>query len=213
MGTDPVFPRQEKRGLSPFSPVGILLAAGRAERFGGDKLLARLTAAQPGADSVSVGEAACRNLRAAMPVVVAVVRSGDDRLAAVLGAAGAQVIRCANADDGMGASLACGVGATGDAAGWVVALADMPWIRPETIARVAAAIVQGAVVAAPFHQGERGHPVGFGKSCGAMLIALGGDEGARSVLAAHRQQMTRIDVDDPGVVRDIDIPSDLAGSG
>jgi len=201
-----------KFDLTPFPPfpvVGVLLAAGRAERFGGDKLLARLTEVDP----VTVGEAACRNLLAAIPDVVAVVRPDDDRLASILEAAGARVIRCANAADGMGASLACGVRAASDAAGWVVALADMPWIRPETIARVSAAIAGGAIVAAPFHLGERGHPVGFAKGCAPMLMALTGDEGARSVLAAHQQIMVRIDVDDPGALRDVDTPSDLVPRG
>ncbi len=122
---------------------------------------------------------ACRNLLAALPRVVAVVRPDDAALAAALGAAGARIVRCASADDGMGASLACGVLATRDAAGWVVALGDMPWIETSTIARVAAAIADGAAVAAPFHRGQRGHPVGFGAACFAALAALTGDEGAK----------------------------------
>jgi molybdenum cofactor cytidylyltransferase len=183
--------------------VGILLAAGRGERFGGDKLLARL-----GDDTV--GGAACRNLAAAVPAVIAVVRPGDARLATALVGAGARVIECADADDGMSASLACGVRSAGDADGWLIALADMPWIRGETIRDVAAAIAAGAVVAAPFHDRRRGHPVGFGRACGAELAALTGDDGARAVVAAHSGALVRVDVDDPGVLRDVDTPADLS---
>jgi len=187
--------------------VGILLAAGRATRFGSDKLLARLCSGDfPGEP---IGVVALRHLRAVVPDVVAVVRPDDRALAAELGANGARIVRCPNADDGMGASLACAVRAAPDAAAWVVALADMPWIRSETIARVAAALGDGAPVAAPFHAGERGHPVGFGKSCYDALAALTGDEGAKSVVAAHRDRVVRIDVDDPGIMRDVDTPSDL----
>jgi molybdenum cofactor cytidylyltransferase len=182
--------------------VGILLAAGRGERFGGDKLLARI-----GDDTI--GGAACRNLAAAVPAVIAVVRPGDARLAAALAGGGARVIECADADDGMGASLACGVRSAGDADGWLIALADMPWIAPATVARVAAAIERGALVAAPFHRGRRGHPVGFGRACAAALAALTGDDGAKAVVAAHAGEMLRLDVDDPGVLRDIDTPQDL----
>ena len=206
--------------------VGVLLAGGRGERFGGDKLLAPLPGsagmwselALPGAAGnvrtssdpiLVVGVAACRNLIAAVPDVIAVVRPGDAELASALSATGARVIECPRAEEGMGASLACGVQASGDADGWIVALADMPWIRPDTIAQVAAAITAGAIVAAPFHAGERGHPVGFARSCGAALSALGGDEGARSVLAAHHDVLQRIDVDDPGILRDVDTPADL----
>ena len=119
-------------------------------------------------------------------------------------------MRCANADAGMGASLACGVLATRDAAGWVVALGDMPWIEPSTISRVAKAIEEGAVVAAPFHRGQRGHPVGFAAACLPELAALTGDDGAKSVVAAHRDSLARIDVDDPGTLRDVDRPTDVA---
>jgi len=184
--------------------VGILLAAGRSERFGGDKLLALLP------DGECVGAASTRNLLAAVPEVIAVVRPDDHALVAALGANGARILRCANADEGMGASLASAVRANPDAAGWVVALADMPWIQPVTIARVAGAVAGGAMIAAPFHRGERGHPVGFGNACYATLAALTGDEGAKSIVAANRDRITRIDVDDPGILRDIDAREDLA---
>lgn len=203
-------------GLASTEVVGILLAAGRGVRFGGAKLLARLPPPAmpdpqlPGAGGECVGAVACRHLLLALPRVVAVVRPDDAALAAALGAAGARIVRCANADDGMGASLACAVGETRDAHGWVVALADMPWIRPETIVRVAAAVRSGAQVAAPFHDGRRGHPVGFSVACRDGLLALTGDEGAKSVVAAHRDTLMRIDVDDAGILRDIDQPSDLA---
>ena len=207
--------------------VGILLAAGRGERFGGAKLLARLgsrptgatfgdrggaapdSGAQPDLDGECVGTASCRRLLATLPSVIAVVRPDDLALAAALGASGARIVRCANAADGMGASLACGVSSAPDATGWIIALADMPWVSPEAIARIAAAIAEGAPVAAPFYRGERGHPVGFGRICYAALVALSGDEGAKSIVAAHRDSLARIDVDDHGVLRDVDTPSDL----
>ena len=194
--------------------VGILLAAGRGERFGGDKLLAK---ARPGVSAAgaqvageSIGVAACRNLVAALPEVVAVVRPHDSRLAEALAATGARVVRCESAEDGMGASLACGVRATPAAAGWIVALGDMPWIAALTIEQVARAVAGGAVVAAPFYQGQRGHPVGFHAGCYTELAALGGDDGAKSVVAAHRDALSRIDVDDAGALRDVDRTSDLA---
>ncbi len=189
-------------GVAVPGVVGILLAAGRGTRFGGGKLLAGLAGEH-------VGTIACRHLVVALPRVIAVVRSDDAALAAALGSAGARIVRCPNADDGMGASLACGVAATKEAAGWVVALADMPWILPSTIARVAAAVAEGAPAAAAFHCGTRGHPVGFSSVCYAALAALTGDEGARAVVAEHADSLARIDVDDAGTLRDVDYPADL----
>lgn len=190
--------------------VGILLAAGRGVRFGGDKLAAPLPQASHGvAAGTPLGVAAALHLVAASTDAVAVVRPGD-RLTAALRGAGLRIVECANADDGMGASLACGVGATRGAGGWIIALADMPWIAPATIRAVANAIRNGADIVAPVHRGERGHPVGFAARHRDALCALTGDAGARSLLAAHAGAVTLLDVDDPGVVRDVDTRAALA---
>ena len=186
--------------------VGLLLAAGSSERFGADKLLVPLPGTSP---PTPIGVASCRQLVAAVSRVIAVVRPGDTALEAALAATGARVVECPNAAAGMGASLACGVRAAGPADGWIVALADMPWILPTTFAGVAGVLAKGATVVAPFHAGVRGHPVGFGKECGAALAALHGDEGAKSVIAAHIDELVRIDVVDPGILRDVDTPRDL----
>ncbi|MBC7779538.1 MAG: NTP transferase domain-containing protein, partial [Proteobacteria bacterium] len=72
-------------------------------------------------------------------------------------------------------------------------------------------LAQGAALVAPTWRGERGHPVGFHRCFGAELSSLAGDEGARQVLARHHAALQRLAVEDPGVVRDIDTPADLAG--
>jgi molybdenum cofactor cytidylyltransferase len=185
--------------------VGILLAGGVATRFGSNKLL------HPLPDGVPIAVASLRNLRAALPKVVAVVRPGADALAQLLRDGGAEVTVCDRADDGMGTTLAHAVRAARDAGGWVVALADMPFIRPDTIERVAARLAGGALLAAPRYAGERGHPVGFAARFGPALAALTGDAGARDLLRAESGALELVDCEDPGVVRDVDTPADLTG--
>ena len=189
----------------------MLLAAGAGTRFGGDKLLAPLAHASHGvAEGTPIGVAACLHLAAALPRVIAVVRPRDVELARALARAGAQVIECARAHEGMGVTLAAAVAATADAEGWVVALADMPWIAPATIAAVAARVRGGAGLVAPSYGGRRGHPVGFAHVHYVALSNLDGDEGARRVVAAHADTLELLAVDDPGVLRDVDTPADLA---
>lgn len=182
---------------------GVLLAAGASKRFGSDKLMHPLAGGTP------VAAAALANLRSALPHVIAVVRPGATMLENLLSEAGATVILCTNADEGMGASLATAVGASGDVSGWVIALADMPYILPATIGKIAASLTAGAAIVAPAYRGERGHPVGVSARFRAQLEALRGDEGARSVLKENATLVKLIEVDDPGVCRDIDMPADL----
>ena len=187
--------------------VGILLAAGEGSRFGGDKLLAPL----PDRDLPGLlGVRAALHLVEAIPDSIAVVRPQDAALSAALSSAGLRVVPCADAGNGMGATLACGVSATAGAEGWVIALADMPWIAPATIRSIADAVASGADIAAPRHRGSRGHPVGFSRAHRDALALLTGDAGARSLIERNADCVTWIDVDDPGVLRDVDTPGDLA---
>ena len=58
------------------------------------------------------------------------------------------------------------------------------------------------------YQGRRGHPVGFAAELYSELMMLSGDEGARRIVA--RYPAIGVDVDDPGVLLDLDTEADLA---
>ena len=182
---------------------GILLAAGRGSRFGGDKLRAQLR------DGTPIGVQAARRLQSVLPRTLAVVRPDDVELAGILSDAGVKVTTCADAHLGMGASLAHAVRESGGADGWIVALADMPFIRPQTIEAIASALRAGALIAAPSHDGKRGHPVGFAAALRDRLVALTGDAGAREIVREAAGRVVLVDVDDPGVLADIDTPAEL----
>lgn len=184
--------------------VGLLLAAGSASRFGSDKLL------HPLPHGVPIAAQAARHLKKEISRVVAAVRPQSPELSRILEAEGCEVVICEKADEGMGASLACAVRAAGAAEGYLVALADMPFVRPTSIAAVRDALAGGARIAAPYFRTRRGHPVGISGSFRAELEALAGDEGARQILAAHESEIVKVPVGDPGVIRDIDKPADLA---
>ncbi len=183
--------------------VGVLLAAGRGERFGGDKLLAPLRDGNP------VGLAAARRLVAVLPESIAVVRPEDRVLKQALQAVPIRLVENPDPEAGMGDSLALAVRASADAGGWLIALGDMPWIQPETLQALVTRLRSGASLVAPFHQGRRGHPVGFSAEWGGRLSRLSGDEGARRLLSAEVDRLERIPCGDPGVLRDVDHQNDL----
>jgi len=184
--------------------VGILLAGGASTRFGSDKLMAELP------DGRTVAQAAAQAMVAALEEVIAVVRPGNELLEETLRAAGCEVIVCEKSVEGMGASIACGVAARPDADGWVIGLADMPWIQPATIRSVAAELEKGAVMAAPSHAGQRGHPVGFASHFATDLAGLSQDVGARHIVEEHESELKAVDTEDHAVLRDIDRPEDVA---
>ncbi len=107
---------------------------------------------------------------------------------------------------GMGHSIAAGVAATGDAQGWLIVPADMPLLQTSTLLAVARALEHDPIAYAQY-DGQRGHPVGFSAELFSELTALQGDEGARKLLARFPAQA--VDVNDPGVLVDVDTVEDL----
>lgn len=107
---------------------------------------------------------------------------------------------------GMGDSIAAAVRATANAEGWMILLADLPLLLPETLRRIAAAPDDQTIVR-PVCLGRHGHPVRFAQGCADALMALGGESGAASVVRRHR--LWTIEVDDLGCITDIDTPDDL----
>jgi molybdenum cofactor cytidylyltransferase len=108
---------------------------------------------------------------------------------------------------GVGESIAAGVSARADAAGWVVLPADMPQVRPTTMQQVAQALQTHAVAYAQY-LGRRGHPVGFAAELYSELVALTGDDGARRLVVRYPAQA--VEVDDPGVLVNLDGLQDAA---
>jgi len=184
---------------------GILLAAGSARRFGAPKLL------QPLHDGLPVAAVAAQTLTQVLPDTWAVVKPGDHALIEVFTALGLHIIENPRADEGMGTSLAAGVNASVNSItdGWLITLADMPWIQASTISALASRLENGASIVAPLHQGRRGHPVGFASHWFHSLSELHGDKGARNLIAQNPDAVDLLTTADAGVLRDIDYPDDL----
>ena len=182
----------------------ILLAAGHSRRFGSAKLLHPLPTGMP------LGLVAAQKLQAAFEQVLVVVNPESPELIQLYQDLGVQVVINPQAEQGLGLSLATGIAHSPDSQGWLIALADMPFIQTATFCLVAEALNKGAAIAAPTYQGQRGHPVGFAQTFKAELLQLNQDTGASSLLKRHAEQVRLIPTQDPGLLQDIDTPADLA---
>lgn len=186
-------------------PVGILLCAGRGRRFDPTGSSNKLLHVLEEGDTMVVASA--RHLLAVLPHVVAVVPPGGDAVADALRAIGCHVTICPDADTGMAASLMHGVRETQLADAWVIALGDMPFVQPSTIAAMVKVLEGGATIVAPTCGGKRGNPVAFSSAHLPALLALQGDQGARGILSTN--PVHEVEVDDSGILRDVDTPADL----
>jgi len=188
-------------------PAVIVLAAGRGSRFlGADhKLAQRLGSATVLATTLRTAVATQFRVIAVTtePFADVARRSVAARDVVVLpevGSPGGEQL-------GMGYSISSGVAASHDAAGWLILPGDMPIVQAATLRAVAEQLGQHPVVYAQYH-GRRGHPVAFASELYSELTGLRGDEGARRLVA--RYPAFGLEVDDAGVLIDVDTEADLA---
>ena len=184
-------------------PTIVVLAAGFGSRFKG----ARHKLDEPLHGSTVLGCTLRQAVASQLPVVLVTTALFVGAANEVLATRDIVVLSLAEASRGMGHSIAAGVGERPDAGGWLILPGDMPMVRAQTLRAVAAALERHAVVYAQY-RGRRGHPVGFGSELYSELIALTGDEGARRIVA--RYPVHGEELDDPGVLVDVDTQDDLA---
>jgi molybdenum cofactor cytidylyltransferase len=190
--------------------IGLLLAAGKSTRFidtngkQSDKLAALLPNTHP---PQSIIERSAQTLIAACPRSIAVLKP-DSAHQHAMQSLGLQAIIAQRAEHGMGESLAAGARAAiaQGARGVIVMLADLPYVKVETVKAIADALRKGASIVVPRYQGKQGHPVGFSYTHLPALAALTGDAGAKAVLQQHQTEIAWMDVEDEGIVMDVDKP-------
>ncbi|MFW2851171.1 nucleotidyltransferase family protein [Sphingomonas sp. TX0543] len=186
----------------------LLLAAGEGRRFGGGKL----TALHRGMPLVQHALSAA--VRAPVKEIIVVLGADAEGVGRAVAQSAVSVpVRMIIASDwaaGMSASLRAGVLALPeDAEGALVFLGDMPDVPGELASRLAAVVRSGAPAAVPAYLGQRGNPVLLGRTLLAKVGSLTGDRGARMLLADAKVVHT----DDPGILRDVDVPADLESHG
>jgi molybdenum cofactor cytidylyltransferase len=188
-----------------FRPTIIVLAAGRGSRFQGERhKLEQDIGSQSVLDSTLrnvLGSGLPHVIVTTQPLVSMARRHVAERDIVVLPEAGSR------AGLGMGYSISTGVLARSGAPGWLVLPADMPLVTSGTLAAVGDALQHHPVTYAQ-HRGRRGHPVGFAAELYSELATLSGDEGARRLTA--RYPAWGVEVDDPGVLVDVDTLEDLS---
>lgn len=189
--------------------VAVVTAAGSAERFGGKKLLTPI-------DGEPLLDHTVRALLegGVSEVIVVVGRDARGELERDVNTLLDPRVRPVENPDpsrGMFSSIQRGVAeAQGDAI--LVMPGDMPFVSTDTVRAVIAAFEKKPAIVSPRYGGKRGHPVALPISLRDEIRTADAHMTLHDVIHAHTDMRVDVDVDDPGINRDVDRPEDLARS-
>ena len=203
--------------------VGLVLAAGKSTRFGADKRKSLLPNGQ------FVLAQSIQRARSELDQIIVVLRATDQQFASELESQfndpSISYYLAPDADKGMAHSLANAINSLTEnprpLEGCVIFLGDMPYLSGETVVQLLTTFkhhqsenpIVVPVIQQTTAQGAKtrlpGHPVMFSSAYFAELTQLSGDSGAKSVITRHNEHVVRIEVNDLGILKDVDRPSDI----
>ena len=193
---------------NPNAPVSaVILAAGASARMGRPKQLLPL-------GGTTVVARAIENVRSAGLVeVVLVLGASAEAIRQQLPPSlleGLKVVVNQAYAQGMASSLREGLSALdSQTAATLIILGDQPLLRPQTLQQIIAGYHRsGAQIVIPSHRGKRGNHVLLHRSVFPEVMALEGDTGCRAIFGNHLDAILKVEVEDPGILLDIDNQDD-----
>ena len=191
--------------------VAIVPAAGSSKRMGRDKLLL------PWRRTVVLGAVLEILELGGVGRTIVVTSVANAALGRWLAASEREWVLNEHPERGMLSSIWTGIEALGgpeaiaeEASVLLVCPGDLPGIRFETVAAVVSEVEQGALLAVPTFAGRRGHPLALSAALAERIMGLDLELGLRELVAEWAGDAVELEVDDPGVLRDLDTPEDYA---
>jgi len=191
----------------PGGVAAVILAAGMSRRMSGatPKQLLRL-------GGKTLLERTLGNVHASQVTeTVLVLGANAGEIKQQLPTSAIKVVLNPDYQQGMGTSLREGLAALGPSVeAALIVLADQPFVLAETLDKLIAYHRQSAAqIVIPLYRGFRGNPVLLDRSVFAEVMNLSGDVGCRAIFGNHTEGIDKVEVDDPGILLDIDTAEDL----
>ncbi len=180
-------------------PAGVILAAGESSRMGRDKALL------PYANTTFLEHLIQLFLSHVSPVVVVLGHHADLIRAALPSLPGLEIVVNPNYPAGQLSSLQTGL-RTVTADSVLLTLVDHPAVAGSTLDRLLAHPHAPLVI--PRYRNRRGHPILLAGGLIGEILALPPEATAKQVIHSHLSEAILLDLDDPGILRDIDTPED-----
>jgi molybdenum cofactor cytidylyltransferase len=187
--------------------AAIVLAAGGSARMGQPKQLLHI------GDRPMVRHVTETVMAVGLAQVVVVTGADAEAVSAALADLPVDIVLNESWAEGMSGSIRAGLGALrSEIQAAMLVLGDQPALTPEALEMLVARYrATRAHIIAPFYQGRRGNPVLFDRVMFSELLAVQGDRGGRLLVERHRDEVERVDLQDPAVIMDIDSPQDYEG--
>ncbi len=184
--------------------IAVVLAAGSSVRMGRPKLIL------PFGGRAMLERALDAYRGARVDEIIVVLGADADLVRKKVRFRGEKVVVNRDFRTGMSSSLRMGIKATGSRAeAAIVGLGDQPFLTSETVDKMVDAYrTAKSAVVIPVYRGRRGNPVLFDRSLFPRIMGIQGDVGAKSVVRDNESSLTEVEVEDRGVVVDVDTPSD-----
>jgi molybdenum cofactor cytidylyltransferase len=186
--------------------TAIVLAAGRSERMGVNKLLADLGGKPLITHSIEM------LLRSNVYDVIVVTGNEDEMVRQALHSLDVAFAHNPNFAEGLSTSLKIGLNAVSlDADGALICLGDMPLIEMRTINQLISSFDEMShhTICVPVYDGVRGNPVLWGRQHFKALESIEGDQGGKRLLGSRGNEIFEVVVQSKGVLLDVDTPDDL----
>jgi molybdenum cofactor cytidylyltransferase len=182
----------------------VVLAAGESKRMGRPKQVL------PYGTSTILETVLAHVLASPVDGTLVVLGAAEDKVAPLLANLSVETIVNTDFRSGMLSSVQCGIRALpASARAALIFLGDQPTVGRETAERVVAAYrASGRGLVLPVHAGRGGHPLLIDLKYRAEIGELSSGIGLRELLARHPEDISRVEIDDPGLLLDIDTPED-----
>ncbi len=154
-----------------------------------------------------IAKVVARVIAAGLGPVFVVTGHDFEPVTKAIGGLDVQCIHNSDYQEGMASSIGQGIAALDESVeGAMICLGDMPWVQTSTLVRIAEAFYPegGQEICRPIYNGRLGNPVLFARRHFEALMSLKGDSGGKLVIQQSRSVVFNINVDDAGVLRDLD---------
>jgi len=115
-----------------------------------------------------------------------------------------------NFESGMASSIKKGIeNLSNKSDAFFISLGDMPSINYKTY-NLLIKFKKNKKAIIPMFKGQKGNPVLFPKSFEEKLSSIQGDYGAKKILEINKKEVLNLEINDPGIIKDLDIPKDFS---